>query len=82
MKRILFGTSGVVVLLCAVLVARAEKTDAPTTQPVNKMCPVMTDEEINPGVTFEYEGKTYAFCCKKCIGIFKKDPAKYAAQAK
>ncbi len=29
--------------------------------------------------TYEYEGKTYYFCCQDCKDKFVKDPAKYAA---
>ncbi len=60
---------------------------APTTQksdatPVNKMCAIESDNPIDPAVTTVYEGKTYGFCCKDCVAKFKKDPEKYAANAK
>jgi YHS domain-containing protein len=50
--------------------------------PVNKYCPVDPTSAIDPKVTYMYNGKTYGFCCKDCIAEFKKDPAKYAAEAK
>jgi YHS domain-containing protein len=50
--------------------------------PVNKFCPVETDDEIDPSVTLVYKGQTIAFCCKDCIADFKKDPAKYMASLK
>jgi len=28
----------------------------------------------------EYQGKTYYFCCKDCVGDFLKDPAHYVAK--
>ena len=52
----------------------------PTTQPakpVNKFCAVEQDHEIDPKLTYAWNGKTYAFCCKDCIDEFKKDPQKY-----
>ncbi|MBI2299769.1 MAG: YHS domain-containing protein [Armatimonadetes bacterium] len=49
--------------------------------PVNKLCPVSGDP-IDPKVTTELEGKTYAFCCAGCIDKFKAEPAKYLAQLK
>jgi len=44
----------------------------------NKICPV-TGEEIDEAAkaTYEYEGKTYNFCCAGCIDEFKKEPQKY-----
>ena len=50
--------------------------------PVNKYCPVDPTSPIDPKVTYMYNGKTYGFCCKDCIPEFKKNPAKYAAEAK
>jgi len=52
----------------------------PTTQPtrpVNKNCAVMQDHEADAKVTYLYKDKTYAFCCKECIGEFKKNPEKF-----
>ncbi len=44
----------------------------------NKICPV-TGERIDPQseATYEYQGKTYHFCCSMCIPKFKKNPEKY-----
>jgi YHS domain-containing protein len=59
----------------------------PATQPVaaiavNKFCPVMPEDPIDPKVTFVHAGKAYAFCCESCIDDFKKDPEKFAKAAK
>jgi len=46
-------------------------------------CPV-TGETIlksQAKATYEYEGKTYYFCCESCKAKFIADPAKYTAQA-
>ena len=57
------------------------KAVAAVSKPVdvgNKICPV-TGEKIDEktGVTYEYKGKIYHFCCAACIGEFKKDPQTY-----
>jgi YHS domain-containing protein len=57
-------------------------TAAASSVPVNKYCPVDPTSPIDPKITYMYNGKTYGFCCKDCITEFKKDPAKYAAEAK
>ncbi len=73
-------------LATGVLVAADLQKDAkkpatqPTTQPakvVNKNCAVEQDHEADPKVTYVWNGKTYAFCCKDCIDEFKKNPQKY-----
>jgi len=54
---------------------------APVTQasakPINTHCAVDTGDEVDPKVTYVYQGKTIGFCCEKCIEEFKKDPDKY-----
>lgn len=44
--------------------------------PAPGKCPV-GGEDIDPAVTAEVDGKTYAFCCEHCIDKFKADPAKF-----
>ncbi len=46
-------------------------------QAINKMCPVMTEEEVDPEMTITFRGKTVAFCCDTCIEKFKANPDKY-----
>jgi len=73
-------------LTTGLLIAADAKSDPkkpatqPTTQPakpVNKNCAVEQDHEADPKVTYSWNGKTYAFCCKDCIDEFKKNPEKY-----
>jgi YHS domain-containing protein len=66
------------------ITCKAKATTQPTAQakPINKMCPVETDDEVDPAVTVVYEGKTIGFCCTDCVKEFKKDPAKYLANLK
>lgn len=46
-------------------------------QDINKMCPVMTDEEVDPEMTITFRGKTVGFCCDTCIERFQANPDKY-----
>ncbi|HEV8290496.1 MAG TPA: YHS domain-containing protein [Tepidisphaeraceae bacterium] len=73
-------------LATGVVIAADAKKDAkkpatqPTTQPskpVNKFCAVEQEHDADPKVTYSWNGKTYAFCCKDCIDEFKKNPEKY-----
>ena len=44
----------------------------------NKFCPVRGEKiDEKTKVTYEYEGKTYNFCCAFCVDEFKRDPQKY-----
>ena len=45
----------------------------------NTICPVST-EDVDPEITYTYKGKTYAFCCNKCLKKFKDDPEKYSSR--
>ena len=45
---------------------------------VQKHCPVSGEEiDEKSKVIYEYEGKTYEFCCPGCAEQFKKDPERY-----
>ena len=65
----------------------ADPATAPTTQPgvdprpINTKCPV-SGEDIDPKITFVYNGYTYAFCCTDCLKKFKDNPEKYVSAAK
>jgi YHS domain-containing protein len=54
----------------------------PAPKPVNKMCLVEDEHEIDPKVTVNYKGKTIGFCCKDCVEEFEKDPEKYVKRLK
>ena len=47
-------------------------------QPGNTMCPVLTDEPIDPEVYTDYQGRRVYLCCRRCLAMFEKDPEKYA----
>ncbi len=38
---------------------------------------IVSGEEADPELKMEYKGKTYYFCCKKCVKKFKENPEKY-----
>ena len=72
--------AGGVLIAADVKDAAKKPTTQPTTQPakaVNKNCAVEQDQEADPKITYVWNGKTYAFCCKDCIADFKKNPEKY-----
>lgn len=48
-------------------------------RPVNAICPVMTDEPIDPRFTARYGGVTIGLCCRKCKTKFEADPTAYIA---
>jgi len=52
----------------------------PTGQTINEWCPVMTEERSDPAITVEYQGKTVAFCCDRCLGKFLEAPQKYLSR--
>lgn len=50
------------------------------TEPINTMCPVTTDEEVDPAFTAVYNGQTIGFCCRKCRTRFERDPEAYLSE--
>jgi len=45
----------------------------------NAMCPVLTDEPVDPSIFADYEGRRIYFCCQRCRKQFLEDPAAYLA---
>jgi len=56
----------------------AESVVSPTQVAIksSQFCPVSGDKASGK-VTYIYQGKTYSFCCRKCLKDFKKNPEKY-----
>lgn len=46
--------------------------------PSNEMCPVMTDEPVDPEISTTYEGHEVFFCCRRCLRQFDRNPLEYA----
>lgn len=57
--------------LCALDLDPAQTTDPPAG---NAMCPVITDEPIDPEIYSEYQERRVYFCCQKCKRQFDRDP--------
>jgi YHS domain-containing protein len=49
----------------------------PTTRPINAMCPVMPDDEVDGDYTLVYEGRVIGFCCEDCVDKFRANPQRY-----
>lgn len=47
-------------------------------EPLNRRCPVLTDEAIDPAITVVWQGKTIGLCCQRCKRQFLDGPASYA----
>lgn len=52
---------------------------APAAAGVQKFCPIMTEDEIDPkeSKTVDYKGVKIYVCCDQCLGKFKRDPTAY-----
>jgi len=44
---------------------------------IQTTCPVSGEKLTDKSVTVNFEGRRVAFCCEKCVGAFKEDPATY-----
>lgn len=55
------------------------KSNPPPTPAVQKFCPVMTADEIDPktSLSISYKGVTIYLCCETCVTKFNRDPAAY-----
>ncbi len=70
-----------VVALHGTALARAGALeDAVAPRPINVYCPVQPDQRADATITTIYEGKTIAFCCKRCLRKFEANPERYAAR--
>jgi len=52
---------------------------APADPKVQKFCPIMTTDEVDPenSVAVDYQGVKILLCCDTCVAKFKRDPAAY-----
>ena len=86
MKRLLLSMSLLVLVGCAQNTRPSGTESTAATQasakPINTHCAVDKDDEVDPKVTYLYQGKAIGFCCDKCIAEFKKDPEKYMKDLK
>ena len=87
MKRLLLSASVLALAVgCAKTNKPADNMGGPATmasaKPINTHCAVDKDDEVDPKVTYLYQGKVIGFCCEKCIPEFQKDPEKYMKDLK
>ena len=56
-------------------------TAAPVALPAgaNTMCPVLTDEPVDPSIWVDYQGRRVYLCCQRCRKKFLEDPTPYLA---
>lgn len=50
------------------------------TEIIQKTCPVMVGNKIDPNIFSEYQGKKVYFCCESCKANFDAAPEKYLAR--
>ena len=67
------------VLVLAILPAAVVSAAWADEKPLNPKCPVLTDEDSDPAIFVEYQGKRVSFCCHKCQRKFLAEPEKYVA---
>ena len=86
MKSILLCACMLLAVGCSTNKAPVSAVVGPATQasakPINTHCAVDKGDEIDPKVTYLYNGQTIGFCCEKCVEEFKKDPEKYMKDLK
>lgn len=65
----------VIALFATAVVAQPKKQE-----PKGLTCPVSGEaiKNLKKAPSVQYEGRTIYFCCKKCVGEFNSNPAKYA----
>ena len=63
-------------LLVGLLLLPVSMVFAESVVPTGQFCPVSGDKAKSK-FTYEYKGKTYNFCCARCIKDFKQDPEKF-----
>ncbi|NOX59969.1 MAG: hypothetical protein GXP29_14080 [Planctomycetes bacterium] len=64
----------------AVFVMGAMVFASPPDTTLNEMCPVMTEEKVDPEITLTHRGKVVALCCDSCVKKFKANPARYESR--
>lgn len=68
-------------LICLILLLALSGSATPSEK---VKCPIMKDrvidkaEALRKKLYVDYKGKRYFVCCKTCVTLFKRNPAKYA----
>lgn len=70
---------GVILVVLVTLAGGLMAADpTPAAVPLNRMCPVLTDQEADPSIVVPFEGRRVALCCQRCKRQFLADPHQYA----
>lgn len=48
--------------------------------PLNRTCPVMEGEDVDPTIHVDYRGQRVWFCCEDCVEKFNAHPEEYVAK--
>lgn len=48
-------------------------------EPINRMCPVLPDEPVDPAFQTTWNGQVVGLCCARCVRQFTANPEQYAA---
>jgi uncharacterized membrane protein len=48
-------------------------------EPINRMCPVLADEPVDPAFQTTWNGQVIGLCCARCVRQFTANPQLYAA---
>ena len=74
--------SGAAILWLALGLAPAAaiaQSSTPRPALANRICPVLTDETVDPAIFVDHQGQRVYFCCNMCKRRFTQDPQRYAA---
>lgn len=52
---------------------------ATAAEPMNRMCPVLPDEPVDPAFQATWNGQVVGLCCARCVRQFTANPQQYAA---
>jgi uncharacterized membrane protein len=48
-------------------------------EPINRICPVLPDEPVDPAFQTKWNGHVVGLCCARCVRQFTANPQEYAA---
>lgn len=66
---------------CALFAPAAYENDEVKPELTGVKCMLMPKKEVKETFSVDYAGAKVYFCCKGCVGNFKKDPEKHAVVA-
>ena len=82
MKSLIVGFSVVLSVAAATLLFADDPPVATQPAPTNTKCPVSDEAVSATARTATYQNKAVGFCCDDCVGLFNKNPEKYADKLK